>query len=63
MQSQGPADIWIAKYSPRNQLIWAKKAGGNGDDVAEAIALSSVKYPVDSPYRDVYITGTIQVIF
>jgi len=60
MQSQGPSDIWIAKYSPRNQLIWAKKAGGNGDDVAEAIALSSVKYPVDSPYRDVYITGTIQ---
>ena len=41
--------------------MWAKKAGGVGTDNAESIALSNVKYPVDAPYRDVYITGTIQV--
>ena len=61
MKSTGPSDIWIAKYNPRNQLVWAKKAGGKGRDVAESIALSSVKFPADAPYRDVYITGTIQV--
>ena len=60
MQSVGPSDIWIAKYNARNQLIWARKAGGKGTDVAESIALSSVKYPTNAPYRDVYITGTIQ---
>jgi hypothetical protein len=60
MKSTGPSDIWIAKYNPRNQLVWAKKAGGKGTDIAESIALSSVKYPADAPYRDVYITGTIQ---
>merc|ERR1711998_94761 len=60
MKSSGPSDIWIAKYNPRNQLVWAKKAGGKGTDIAESIALSSVKYPSDAPYRDVYITGTIQ---
>jgi len=60
MKSNGPSDIWLAKYNPRNQLVWAKKAGGVGTDNAESIALSNVKYPVDAPYRDVYITGTIQ---
>lgn len=46
----------------RSQLLWAKKAGGVGEDVAESIALSNVRYPTDAPYRDVYITGTIQVL-
>jgi len=61
MQSIGPSDIWIAKYNARNQLLWARKAGGKGTDIAESIALSSVKHPADAAYRDVYITGTIQV--
>jgi len=60
MQSIGPSDIWIAKYNARNQLLWARKAGGKGTDIAESIALSSVKHPADAAYRDVYITGTIQ---
>lgn len=60
LQSVGASDIWIAKYNARNQLVWARKAGGKGKDVAESIALSSVKYPANAAYRDVYITGTIQ---
>ena len=60
LQSIGASDIWIAKYNARNQLVWARKAGGKGKDVAESIALSSVKYPANAAYRDVYITGTIQ---
>ena len=60
IQSIGASDIWIAKYNGRNQLVWARKAGGKGKDIAESIALSSVKYPATAAYRDVYITGTVQ---
>eukprot|EP00658_Telonema_sp_P-2_P037009 TRINITY_DN26661_c0_g1_i3.p1 TRINITY_DN26661_c0_g1~~TRINITY_DN26661_c0_g1_i3.p1 ORF type:complete len:377 (+),score=90.80 TRINITY_DN26661_c0_g1_i3:100-1230(+) len=60
VKSSGLADIWIAKYNRRNQLLWAKKAGGAGEDEAEAIALSNTRDPPDAPYKDVFITGTIQ---
>eukprot|EP00656_Telonema_subtile_P038225 TRINITY_DN428_c0_g1_i2.p1 TRINITY_DN428_c0_g1~~TRINITY_DN428_c0_g1_i2.p1 ORF type:complete len:296 (-),score=57.75 TRINITY_DN428_c0_g1_i2:499-1386(-) len=60
MQSNGRSDIFLAKYGPRNQLIWAKKAGGMGADIAESVALSNVRYPDNNAHKDVYITGTIQ---
>eukprot|EP00656_Telonema_subtile_P029001 TRINITY_DN3182_c0_g1_i3.p1 TRINITY_DN3182_c0_g1~~TRINITY_DN3182_c0_g1_i3.p1 ORF type:complete len:333 (-),score=72.01 TRINITY_DN3182_c0_g1_i3:255-1253(-) len=60
MKSSGLNDIWLAKYNSRNQLLWAKKAGGVGEDVAESIAISNVRYPTDAPYNDIFITGTIQ---
>eukprot|EP00658_Telonema_sp_P-2_P078872 TRINITY_DN748_c0_g1_i2.p2 TRINITY_DN748_c0_g1~~TRINITY_DN748_c0_g1_i2.p2 ORF type:complete len:309 (-),score=70.08 TRINITY_DN748_c0_g1_i2:378-1304(-) len=60
LRSNGRTDMFLAKYGPRNQLIWAKKAGGNGKDVGEAVALSNVRYPDDNAHRDVYVTGTTQ---
>ena len=45
----------------RGQLVWARKAGGEGADVADSVALSYVHWPESNPFRDIYITGTIQV--
>ena len=39
LQSDGEADIFVAKYkSSDGELEWAKKAGGTGDDVGHGIA-------------------------
>lgn len=37
----GELDILIAKYDPTGKLLWAKSAGGEGDDRAEAICTDS----------------------
>ena len=56
-QSQGSADIYIAKYNPRNQLVWAKNAGGLGDDRASSVVLADFTNGI---YNSVYITGYTQ---
>src|SRR5262249_19336570 len=45
----GQSDIFIAKYNPAGNLIWARKAGGNDFDEAHAIAVDS--------QGNAYITG------
>lgn len=37
--SGGFNDVFVAKYDSTGNVIWAKKAGGNGDDYANAIDL------------------------
>lgn len=39
--SSGGLDIYVAKYDPAGQLLWARKAGGLGDDSPNALALDS----------------------
>ncbi len=39
--SSGGLDIYVAKYNPAGQLLWARKAGGNYDDSPNALALDS----------------------
>lgn len=45
----GMEDIFIAKYSSKGKLIWAKRAGAEDTDQANAVALG--------PYGNVYVTG------
>ncbi len=42
-------DIFIAKYSPEGDLVWAKRAGGRGEDRGYAITAD--------PFGDIAITG------
>jgi hypothetical protein len=39
--STGGADIFIAKYSPQNTLLWARTMGEGRDDFAYAVAVDS----------------------
>ncbi len=49
MPSAGGADIYIAKYDPAGNLVWATTGGGTGDEVAYGIAVDHT--------GNVYITG------
>jgi hypothetical protein len=37
--SSGGNDIFIARFNPDGNVIWAKQAGGNGDDSATSVAV------------------------
>ncbi|MBI4662023.1 MAG: hypothetical protein HY735_24640 [Verrucomicrobia bacterium] len=39
LTSLGRSDVIVAKYDAAGQVLWARRAGGNGEDVATAIAL------------------------
>ncbi len=41
LESKGGKDIFLAKYNPAGQLVWAKRAGGIGSDIAYGIAINS----------------------
>lgn len=49
LQSADLHDVFIAKYTPAGELVWAKRAGGRGDDRAYAITAD--------PHGDVAIVG------
>jgi Secretion system C-terminal sorting domain/Beta-propeller repeat len=49
LTSAGNADIFISKLDSLGNLIWAKRMGGAGDDVAESVAVDN--------YGNVYTTG------
>ena len=40
--SAGLYDIFLAKYNPDGTLVWLKRAGGTGSDIAHGIVLDSV---------------------
>jgi hypothetical protein len=37
LTSAGQADMFLAKYDPSGNVLWAKRAGGNGDDRGVAL--------------------------
>ena len=37
LTSVGISDMFLAKYDPSGNVLWAKRAGGNGDDRANAV--------------------------
>lgn len=37
LTSAGQADLFLAKYDPAGNVLWAKRAGGDGDDRAVAL--------------------------
>ena len=48
----GAADVFLLKYDPSGNLVWAKRAGGTGSDYAYSVAVDKFGY--------VYITGSFQ---
>jgi len=50
LTSAGSDDIFIAKYNPEGTLAWAKRAGGSGTDVSNAIAVLSDGSPAVTGY-------------
>jgi hypothetical protein len=49
LTSAGNADIFLAKYARRGELLWLIQAGGSGEDAANDLALDRV--------GNVYVTG------
>jgi len=45
-------DIFVAKYDPLGQVLWAKQAGGIGDDCGRSIATDSA--------GNIYLTGSFR---
>lgn len=52
LTSSGSSDILIVKYDPSGNVVWAKKAGGPYEDIANGIT-------VDSINEMFYITGQL----
>lgn len=49
LESADLSDVFIAKYTPSGELVWAKRAGGRGEDRSYAITAD--------PHGDVAIAG------
>src|SRR5882672_6822469 len=50
--SSGLGDIFLAKYDPAGTFLWARQAGGSGDDYGLAVATD--------PSGNVYLAGAFQ---
>lgn len=49
LRSAGGTDLFLAKYDPQGTLIWARSAGGAGNEAATGLALD--------PAGNIYVTG------
>ncbi len=50
LTSSGNSDVFLAQYDAAGTIIWARRAGGNADDEAHALALDGA--------GNLYLTGT-----
>jgi hypothetical protein len=53
--AQGPEDIFVAKYSIDNELLWAKRSGGAGPDRGNGIVVDNS----GNSYITGYFTGEV----
>ncbi len=51
--SQGMSDVYVVKYDPNGNVVWAKQGGGIDEDGAYGIA-------VDNSNQRVYVTGLVR---
>lgn len=49
LTSTGNGDVFLAKYDPSGNIVWAKKGGGSGEDISNAVATDHL--------GNTYITG------
>lgn len=54
LQSAGSIDIFLVRYDPQGQLLWARQAGGTGNDSGRAVATDST--------GDIYLTGAFSAV-
>jgi hypothetical protein len=52
LQSAGGSDSFVARYSADGRLLWARAAGGSGNDAARAVAVDGA--------GDAYVTGSFR---
>ncbi len=52
LTSAGNTDIFIARYNPAGQVLWVRRAGGSGYDVAKGVALDTG--------GNIYVTGAYE---
>jgi len=50
MASAGSNDVFLVKYSPSGAFLWSKRFGGEGNDIANAIAMDAAD--------NIYVTGS-----
>jgi hypothetical protein len=50
LTSAGANDIYVARYSAAGTLVWARQAGGSGNDAARSVAVD--------PAGAIYLTGS-----
>ena len=50
--ANGTSDIFLVKYDPSGNVVWAKQAGGNDDDGADGICVDNLNHLI-------YITGQV----
>ncbi len=55
LTTSGGRDIFIVKYDPSGNFIWARKAGGSDDDSGNAIAVDGA--------GNVYVTGNFKSLY
>jgi hypothetical protein len=58
LNSSGVADMFLAKMDPNGSFLWAKKAGGNGDDRIQAV---STDVNGDSYVAGYFLSDTLTV--
>jgi hypothetical protein len=54
LTSAGMTDIFVARYNAAGQLLWARRAGGSGFDVAKGVAVDTA--------GNIYVTGAYEGI-
>src|SRR5437773_8447358 len=50
--SQGPYDIFLTRHDPSGALLWAKQAGGPGNDFGNGVAVDD--------QGNLYVTGSFE---
>lgn len=54
LTNQGVSDIFIAKYDSAGNVLWARSAGGNGNDAGYGVAIDAIGVDANT---NCYVTG------
>jgi hypothetical protein len=51
LTSAGAQDIWLARYDPSGNVVWAKRAGGSADDAGGGVAVVGATIVVGGDFQ------------
>lgn len=69
LRSVGDYDVFVAKFSPSGNIIWARSGGGMGSDVATGIVVSGAKVAITGSFNTsasfdtLLLTGSSENVF